>query len=350
MGERAAEGPATGGWAAAGRESDGTMQAVWIREFGDPDGLELREVDRPRPGRGEIRVRVAASGVNRADLVQRRGHYPPPPGWPERIPGLEFAGRVEAVGAGVRSWREADPVMGLVGGGGCGEYVVVPEREAIRVPEGMSVEEAGAVPEVFVTAWDALDRQMDLRSGETVLIHAVGSGVGTAALQLARVAGARTLGTSRTPEKVERAERLGLHHGIVADGDWAGRVLELTGERGVEGVLDLVGGAYLEGNLRVLAIGGRQVVVGVPGGTRAEVDLRRLMVRRATIRGTVLRARPGEEKAALARAFDRRVVPLLADGRLRPVVDRILPAAEAEAAHRLLEENRAFGKILLRWG
>ena len=326
-----------------------SMRAVTITEFGGPDVLRIREMERPRPGTGEIRVRVRSSGVNRADLIQRLGHYPAPPGAPEDVPGLEFAGEVEALGPGVSLWKEGDRVMGITGGGGYAETVVVHERTAVRVPRGLSLEDAGAIPEVFMTAFDALILQMDLAEGETLLIHAVGSGVGTAAVQLARSCGARALGTSRTREKVDRALRLGLDVGILADDQWPERVLSATERTGVDVILDLVGAEYLAGNLEVMATGARQVVVGVPSGPRGEVDLRHLMKKRGLIKGTVLRARPLEEKIALAREFERRVCPLFDARKIVPVVDRTLPAAQASRAHQVMENNENFGKILLLW-
>jgi putative PIG3 family NAD(P)H quinone oxidoreductase len=326
-----------------------SMRAVTITEFGGPDVLRIREMERPRPGTGEIRVRVRSSGVNRADLIQRLGHYPAPPGAPEDVPGLEFAGEVEALGPGVSLWKEGDRVMGITGGGGYAETVVVHERTAVRVPRGLSLEDAGAIPEVFMTAFDALILQMELAEGETLLIHAVGSGVGTAAVQLARSCGARALGTSRTREKVDRALRLGLDVGILADDQWPERVLSATERTGVDVILDLVGAEYLAGNLEVMATGARQVVVGVPSGPRGEVDLRHLMKKRGLIKGTVLRARPLEEKIALAREFERRVCPLFDARKIVPVVDRTLPAAQASRAHQVMENNENFGKILLLW-
>lgn len=326
-----------------------TMLAVVITRPGDPDVLEVRSVARPEPGEGDVLVRVAASGVNRADLLQRRGHYPAPEGFPQDIPGLEYAGTVEAVGAGVTRWRPGATVMGITGGGGYAEYLVAAAEGVIPVPEGVDVVAAGAIPEVFVTAWDAVFVQEGLTSGETLLVHAVGSGVGTAALQLGRAFGARVIGTSRTPEKLERAAALGLEHAVVGDDAWPERVMEITGGRGADVILDLVGGPYLAGNQRVLAPGGRHVVVGVTGGPKAEVDLRALMGRRGSIRGTVLRARSPEEKAAIAAGFTRAVVPRFEEGALRPVVDQVLSAEQAAEAHRLVETNRTFGKILLRW-
>ena len=324
-----------------------TMRAVVITEYGGPEVLRLRDVPRPEPGPSDVLVRVATSGVNRADLSQRRGKYPAPEGFPQDIPGLEYAGTVEEVGADVEGWEVGDAVMGITGGGGYAEYVTAAVDTLIPVPQRLDVAEAGAIPEVFVTAWDAVFVQEGLTAGETLLVHAVGSGVGTAALQLGRAFGATVIGTSRTPAKLERAARLGLEHAVPADETWPDRVLELTGGRGVDVVLDLVGGPYLAGNQRVLAERGRQVVVGVTGG--AEMDLRALMGRRASIRGTVLRARPADEKADLAGRFGRVVVPRFEDGSLRPVVDRVLPADEAADAHRLVEANETFGKVLLGW-
>jgi NADPH2:quinone reductase len=325
------------------------MRAVVITEPGEAEVLRVATVPRPKPGPGDVLVRVAASGVNRADLLQRRGAYAAPEGFPQDIPGLEFAGTVEATGPGVGSWKPGDAVMGITGGGGYAEFLVAAADTVIPVPRGVSVPDAGAIPEVFITAWDALFLQEGLSAGETLLVHAVGSGVGTAALQLGRAFGASVIGTSRTPGKLERAAELGLEHAVRGDERWPERVLELTRGRGVDVILDLVGGPYLAGNQRVLAGRGRHVVVGVTGGARAEVDLRALMGRRGSIRGTVLRARSPQEKAEVASGFTRAVVPRFEDGSLKPVVDRLFPADEAAAAHRLLESNDTFGKVLLRW-
>ncbi len=326
-----------------------SMKAVIVTREGGPEVLSVEERPRPTVGKNEILVRVSASGVNRADLLQRKGGYPAPPGAPPDIPGLEYAGIVHATGEGVTRWRQGDPVMGIVAGGGYAEFTVAHEDTAIPLPDGMDVVAAGAVPEVFMTAFDAVFLQEALAEGETLLVHAVGSGVGTAALQLARVFGARVVGTSRTAEKLDRARTLGLQHAVLADEAWPERVLELTDGRGVDVILDLVGGPYLSGNQRVLAPKGRHIVVGVPGGPRAEIDLRLLMMKRGSIRGTVLRARPVGEKVALARAFQERVLPVLSSGDARPVVDRVLSAAKAAEAHRLMEANANFGKILLCW-
>lgn len=334
-----------------------TVPCLRIREPGEADVLIPSEVTLPSPPPGHVRVRIATSGVNRADLLQRQGRYPAPPGFPDDIPGLEFAGEVEAVGEGCSLRGSGDRVMGILGGGGYAGAVNVPERETIRIPEGMETALAGAIPEVFLTAWDALEGQAGLRAGETVLIHAVGSGVGTAAVQVAVGAGARVLGTSRTPQKVEAAQEMGLHDGILARPEepegWGEEVLSRTGGRGVDVILDLVGGAYLTENLRVLASRARWVVVGVPSGARGELDLRWLMARRAHLLGTILRSRPPEEKALLAREFEARMLPRFerpAGGPpLRPVIDAVLPWREGKEAHRRMESNDTFGKMLLAW-
>jgi NADPH2:quinone reductase len=326
-----------------------TMRAIVVRQPGGPEVLELASVPLPQPGKGEARVRVSASGLNRADLLQRRGQYPAPPGWPQEIPGLEFCGTVDALGEGAEA-KVGQRVMGIVGGGGYAEAVVLHARDLVPVPDGITLTDAGAVPEVFMTAFDALFLQMHLALGETVLVHAAGSGVGTAAVQLARAAGARVIGTSRTAAKLERARELGLEHGVVAgEGDWTQRVLALTDGRGVDVILDLVGGPYLAGNQKVIATRGRMIVVGTTAGPKGEIDLRMLMGKRATMVGTVMRARPIEQKIALARAFTDRVVPALAAGTVRPVIDGLYPPERSGDAHRRLEQNDSFGKLLILW-
>lgn len=325
------------------------MRAIVVREPGGPEVLELVERPLPVPGKEEIRVRVGASGLNRADLLQRQGTYPAPPGWPADIPGLEFAGVIDAVGEGAGG-KIGDRVMGIVGGGGYAKAVVLHGRQAVPIPSNLALRDAGAVPEVFMTAWDALHRQMRLALGETVLLHSVGSGVGTAAVQLARASGARVIGTSRTADKLERAAELGMDHGIlVRDDSWPKQVLQLTEGRGVDVLMDLVGGPYLAGNLRVLAVGGRMVVVGTTGGPGGQIDLRVLMARRVSMTGTVMRARSLEEKIALARDFSAAVVPLFERGVLRPVVDRFYRPEEIREAHERLAANDTFGKLVIAW-
>ncbi|MXX56857.1 MAG: NAD(P)H-quinone oxidoreductase [Gemmatimonadetes bacterium] len=324
------------------------MRAVVIPEFGGPEVLRLDAVPHPTPSRREVVVRVHASGVNRADTLQRRGLYPPPPGASE-VPGLEFAGVVDEVGDAVTRWRHGDRVIGIVAGGGCAERVAVDERVAVAVPDGMDMTVAGAIPEVYMTAYDAVFLQAGLERGETLLIHAVGSGVGTAALQLARRAGAVTIGTSRTASKLDRAAAMGLDVGVPGEAEWDEEVMDATGGRGADVILDLVGAPYLARNQAAIAQRGRHVVVGVPGGIRASLDLRLLMARRARIFGTVLRARSVEEKAGLARDFTKSVLPGFADGALEPAIDRVFPAARVADAHRRMEANENFGKIVLVW-
>ncbi len=325
------------------------MRAVVTTSPGGPEVLELRRRPIRDPARGEVRVRVQAAGINRADLLQRRGLYPSPPGWPDDILGLEYAGAVEAVGEAVELWKEGDRVMGLVGGGGYADYVVVPEREAIRIPDCLSFEEAAAVPEVFITAHDALVTQLQLGPGETVLIHAVGSGVGTAALQLAKLAGATVIGTSRSGWKLKRALELGLDVAIDSSQQHVlGEVRTATLGAGVEAVLDLVGAPLLEANLDCLAVRGRLIVVGLSGGRSAELDLGLVLRKRLRIIGTSLRTRPLEERIAAARKFEGGIGPLLASRRARPIVDRVYPLEEVAAAHRLMEANANFGKLVLR--
>jgi NADPH2:quinone reductase len=326
------------------------MKAVIITRPGGPEVLEIQERAKPEPGVGQIRVRVRASALNRADLMQREGNYPVPPGVSAEIAGMEYAGEVDALGASATLWKIGDRVMGIVGGAAHAEYLCVHEREAIPLPKSMSWTDAAAIPEVFITASDALFTRLALRAGETVLIHAVGSGVGTAGLQLARVAGARVVGTARSPEKLERAKKLGLDVAIDASrGDWAAQVEGAIGAERVHAVLDLVGGSYLEGNLRVLALLGRIVVVGLTGGASAPFNMGVLLRKRLTIVGTNLRARSLEEKIALARDFSERFVPLFDSGQLKPVVDRVFSFGDIRAAHELMHSNETFGKIVLAW-
>ena len=326
------------------------MRVVTITSFGGPQVLRVVERAEPMPGAREVRVRVAAAGVNRADLMQRLGRYPAPEGVVADVPGLEFAGVVDAVGTAVTRWRAGDRLMGLLGGGGYAECVVAHEDEVVRVPASLSLVEAGAVPEVFITAHDALFTRLGVRPGERVLIHAVGSGVGTAALQLVKAAGALAIGTSRTPHKLERARELGLDAAIVATERWPEEALDATGGAGVDAIVDLVGAAYFDANLRVLAELGRIVIVGTPSGSNAELDLGRLMRTRATLVGTVLRARSRDEKTHATRAFERDVLPLLEARTVRPIIDRVFPLEAAADAHRHVESNASFGKVLLTTG
>jgi len=326
-----------------------TARAVRIREPGGPDVLELCTIEVPEPGPGQLLVAVAASALNRADLLQRRGLYPAPPGVPADVPGLEYSGRVSALGPGVTSFAIGDPVMGIVSGGGYATQLVVHEREAIPVPAGMALRDAAAIPEAFMTAYDALTLQAELRGGERVLIHAIASGVGTAALQLARSAGARVLGSSRTASKLERCrDQIAPFDAIlVEEGRFAAAVRDRVG--GVDVILDLIGAAYLEENIAALAPRGRMVVIGLMGGVKAALPLGSLLRDRLRIQGSVLRTRALEEKAALARVFADRVVPLFEAGALRPIVDAVFPMEQVREAHEKMKNNATCGKIVLTW-
>lgn len=319
------------------------MRAIHIAKPGGPEVLELRDTPAPEPGRGEIRVRVRATAVNRADILQRMGMYPAPADAPQDIPGLEYAGEVDAVGAGVRLWKPGDRVFGLVGGGSYAEQLVTHEREAARIPDGLGFRDAAAMPEAFVTAYDAMVEQAGLRAGETVLINAVASGVGTAAVQIARAIGARSIGTTRTAAKLERVMALGLDEGVVAeDGAFAGKL-----GRKVDVVLELVGGRYLDEDLGCIAPTGRIVLVGLMAGARCELNLGALLTKRVTVRGTVLRSRPLEEKIAAGQLLARQLVPLIERGALRPVVDRTFPLERMADAHAYVQGNESVGKIVI---
>lgn len=322
------------------------MRAIVIGKFGGPEVLELRDVPAPTPERGEVRVRIHATAVNRADLMQRMGHYPAPPDAPQDIPGLEFAGVVDALGSGVTELAVGDRVFGLAGGGAYAEQIVVHARTMAKMPDGMSFTDAAAIPEAFITAWDAMITQAGLGSGETVLIHAVGSGVGTAAVQIARAIGARSIGTARTGDKIAPARQLGLDEGVVpVEGKFAAQVDALGG---AHVVLELVGGPYVAEDIACLLPRGRLVLVGLLAGRSVEADLGTLLRKRLTVVGTMLRARPLEEKIAVAQTFARHVVPLFARGSLRPVVERVMPLAQAAEAHRAVAANEGFGKFVLQ--
>lgn len=345
------------------------MKAIRIREPGGPEVLELVELPEPEPGPGEALVRVRAAGVNRADLLQRAGRYPAPPGSPADIPGLEFAGEVVRHGPAAGRAREEEArrafpagsrAMGIVGGGGYAEFVTVPVEHLMPAPTTLSVIEAGAIPEAFLTAADALFLRGSLAGGERALVHSAGGGVGTAALQLADVAGARGVAGTASAGKLDRIRDLGLRLDAGIDyetSDFAAVVREWTGGEGVDVILDTVGAPYWDRSVSCLAELGRLVIVGVLGGSAVEVDLRALMTRRASVIGTVLRARSIEEKTLVRDLFAERFLPLFdqvtdsaGHGRLRPIVDSVVPLREAAHAHRYMAANRSFGKIVLEIG
>jgi len=325
------------------------MRAVVITKPGGPEVLRVDSVPVPQPTAEQVRVAVRATAVNRLDILQRMGVYPPPPGVPENIPGVEFAGVVDAVGSSVREFVPGDRAFGLAGGGTYAEYLVVHEGTLVRMPDRLSFVEAAAIPEAFITAYDAMVVQGRLGAGETVLINAVGSGVGTAAVQIARAISARTIGTARTASKLEAVLKLGLDEGIAVSGPtFAEEVQRMTAGRGVDVVLELVGGEYLAEDLSCTAAQGRVVVVGLVAGTRAELDLGVLLRKRLEIRGTVLRSRSLEEKIAVTRAFADHLLPLIERRVLKAVVDRVLPLEQAGEAHAYVASNESFGKVVLQ--
>lgn len=329
------------------------MRAVVITSYGGVEGIDVQDVETPAlPCADRVRVRVHAAGLNRADLLQRRGKYPPPPGYPENIPGLEFAGEVEAIGDAVRAWKIGDRVFGITAGGAQAELVVVPESNLAPIPEELDWVQAGAMPEVFITAHDALFTRGGLMMGEHVLIHAAGSGVGTAAVQLAHAAGAIVCGTSRTADKLDRIRelKLGMDESVTV-GDAPENIVKAvqtwTNSVGVDLILDLVGGVYFPINLEALASRGRLVCVGTTAGPKSEINIGLLMRKRASIIGTVIRARSIAEKAEATRRFATSVLPLVVRGLVRPVIECIYDVDEIRAAHEHLESNRTFGKIVL---
>ena len=324
-------------------------RAVRITEPGGPEVLTIGEIDVRDPGPMELRVRVAAAGLNRADTLQRRGFYPAPEGVAPDVPGLEFAGEVEVVGAGVRDFAVGDRVMGIVPGAAMATSLVLPAREALPVPSELSLEDAAAIPEAFLTAYDAIFELGEARPGEVALIHAVGSGVGTAALQLCRRAGVVSIGTSRTEAKLARCVELGLTHALHApEGEFA-KALQAVAPGGADVILDTVGAKYLRENVRAVATRGRIVVIGLLGGAKGELSLGALLPKRARIEGSVLRSRAPEEKATLAQSFAKRCLPFFRDGSLRPVIDATLPMDEIAAAHARMDANDTFGKLVMRW-
>jgi NADPH:quinone reductase len=325
------------------------MKAVYIRSFGGPENLEVREVaGPPEPAGGDVLVRVRAAGLNRADLLQRRGHYPPPKGYSPNIPGLEFAGEIAAVGGGVIEFAGGDRVFGITAGEAQAEFLSIDHRLLARIPSNLSFVEAAAVPEAFITAHDAIFTQAGLKSGETLLIHAVGSGVGLAAVQLAKAAGAKTIGTSRTADKLERAREIGLDEAILT-GENAefSSILRSKNGGGVDVVLDLVGAGYFRENLECLRPKGRLMLVGLTSGSKADFDLSVALSKRLKILGTVLRGRSLDEKADATKRFADEVVPLLASGEVRPNIDKVFPMERVAEAHEFLESNRSFGKVVL---
>ena len=329
-----------------------TMRAVVITRPGGPEVLELQERPTPKAERGQLLVRVRASALNRADLLQREGRYPAPPGVAADIPGLEFAGEVAALGDGVGAeWQVGARVFGITAGGGHAEFLAVDAGCAARIPERFSWTDAGAIPEAFMTAHDALVTQAQLGGGERVLIHAVGSGVGLAATQLVRAWKAIPYGTARTADKIDRARALGIEDGLVVTGNpeaIVARVEEWTGGKGIPVFLDLVGGDYVDADIRAASLKGRIMIVGTVAGRSATIPVGMVLGKRLKLLGTILRSRSVEEKREVTSAFSRDVVPLLASGALNPTVDTVFDLADVAKAHERLESNATFGKVVLR--
>lgn len=327
------------------------MRAITIVGQGGPEVLRLTEVATPTPGPGQLRIRVHAAGLNRADLLQARGLYPAPPGAPSDIPGLEYSGEVEAVGPDTRRFSVGDRVMGITGGGAFAEFVVVHEDEALELPKRLGYAEGAAVPEAFLTAFDAVVLQGGLQASEVLLVHAATSGVGTAAIQIGHQWGAIVAGTGRSQEKLERCRPLGLSH-LVTVTHTPPRFAEALRKslgRGVDVALDLLGGPYVGETLAVMAPRGRILQVGTLAGAQAPLDLALLMRMRLRLTGTVLRSRSLAEKVALARAFEEKLHGPLCDGRLRPVLAGTLPFTSIEEAFAQMASNATLGKLVLTW-
>ena len=323
------------------------MKAIVCSEPGGPEVLTWTEVPDPEPGPGEVLVDVVATAVNRADLMQRRGFYAPPPGTTE-VPGLECSGRVARLGEGVTGWSVGDEVCALLSGGGYAERVVVPAGQLLPVPAGLDLEAAAGLPETVCTVWSNVFMAARLRPGERLLVHGGAGGIGTTAIQLAKAFGASVLVTVGSAAKARRCVELGADAAIdYKTEDFVVRVAELTEGRGVDVILDNMGAKYLAGNIDALAVNGRLANIGLQGGNRAELDLGKLMSKRAAVISTTLRARPTEEKAAIVAAVREHAWPLVADGTLRPIVDRRIPLPEAAEAHRVVEASDHVGKVLL---
>ncbi|MCX4763496.1 NAD(P)H-quinone oxidoreductase [Streptomyces sp. NBC_01275] len=323
------------------------MHAITIPEPGGPEALVWNEVPDPVAGEGEVLVEVAASAVNRADILQRQGFYNPPPG-ASPYPGLECSGRIAAIGPGVSGWAVGDEVCALLAGGGYAEKVAVPAGQLLPVPKGIDLRRAAALPEVTCTVWSNVFMISHLRPGETLLVHGGSSGIGTMAIQLAKAVGARVAVTAGTKEKLDQCAELGADVLInYREQDFVTEIEQATGGAGADVILDNMGAKYLDRNVRALAVNGRLAIIGMQGGIKAELNIAALLTKRAAISATSLRARPPAEKTAIVAAVREHVWPLLDAGQVRPVVDRELPMSDAPAAHRIVEESSHVGKVLL---
>jgi len=323
------------------------MRYVVAREPGPPDVLVLDETATPAPKPGEVLIEVAYAGVNRPDCIQRAGNYPPPPD-ASPIIGLEVAGTVVALGEGVTEWRLGDRICALAPGGGYAEYCAAPAAWCLPYPEGLSALEAASLPENYFTVWNNLFDRVQLKAGETVLIHGGSGGIGLAAIQLAHAFGAITITTVGSDDKAAFCKTMGADHAInYRQQDFAAEVAAITGKRGVDVILDIVGGDYIEKNLKCLGLEGRMAIIAFLQGSKVTVDWRHIMMKRLTVTGSTLRASPAARKAALARSMRDKVWPLFAEGKLKPVIHRVFPLADAADAHRLMESSAHIGKIML---
>ncbi|WP_327703849.1 NAD(P)H-quinone oxidoreductase [Streptomyces decoyicus] len=323
------------------------MRAITIPEPGGPEALVWADVPDPKPAEGEVLIEVAASAVNRADLLQRQGFYDPPPG-SSLYPGLECSGRIVELGPGVHGWAVGDEVCALLSGGGYAEKVAVPAGQLLPVPDGLDLVSAAALPEVTCTVWSNVFMIAHLRPGETLLVHGGASGIGTMAIQLAKAVGARVAVTAGGPEKLARCAELGADILIdYREQDFVQEIRKATDGKGADVILDIIGAKYLQRNVKALAVSGRLAIIGLQGGVKAELNLAALMAKRAAITGAGLRARPLNEKAAIVAAVREHVWPLISNGQVRPIVDRTLPLAEAAEAHRIVEASTHIGKVVL---
>jgi NADPH2:quinone reductase len=323
------------------------MTAIGIKTPGGPETLVPEERDVPAPGAGEILVKVAAAGVNRPDVMQRQGLYPPPKGAPD-IPGLEIAGEVAAIGSGVARWKLGDKVMALVVGGGYAQYCLAHESHALAVPNGYAMAEAAAIPETFFTVWHNVFERGALKSGETFLVHGGSSGIGTTAIQLAKAFGARVITTAGSTDKCEACRKLGADIAInYKSEDFVAVIKDKTAGAGADVILDMVGGDYIERNYEAAAVEGRIVQIAFQGSPKATVDFRRIMLKRLHHTGSTLRSRSVADKGAIAAAIAQNVLPLIASGKVRPIMDSTFPLAEAAAAHARMESSAHIGKIVL---
>jgi NADPH:quinone reductase len=323
------------------------MKAAVIKTFADPASLELAELSDPVPQSYDIKVNIKAAGVNQADVLQAKGKYPAPPGYPQDIPGLEFAGIVNAVGTAVEKFKMGDRVFGLIAGGAYSDTITIHADCVTKMPTGMSFIEAASLPEVFITAYDAVISQMKLAMGECLLISAIGSGVGLAALQIAKHIGVTVIGTSRSKDKLKQAEAFGLDHKIlVEDNKFAAQVKGIC-PSGPNVILELVGGDYIVEDIECIASQGRIVLVGLLAGRSANLDLGTILAKRLLIRGTTLRRRPLAEKILANQLLEKNLVPLFQSGKLRPVIDQVFPLKDAAAAVQYLDSGKVFGKVVL---